>query len=591
MMNLLLKNHWKIITNTIRTQSKKNMFSFIIGVLVIAFFLYLLSKFVWTISSAVSPDMIENMLSFWFLSVTGLIILMGLPYVFKTLYSGSDLEMLFTMPIPTRNIFWVKYIQSYLGIPLYVYIISIVPIVVYGIAVQANLLYFAIAFLALFAITIIGLSIIYLLNLLLIQVVPPGRANEFMTIMSFLSGIIVYLVVMLPNFSNDKPLTEVLISGLPILPKWVPVSWGSSAIAQAMDGSLHAFVPLGMLILLAGIMMIIATMLVEKGFRTGWIRLSEGSSKRRGRGKGKKESHTGKLSHPVIAIGKKEWLSIKRDLREWLTLMPIIFFIVFGFIGFFNSGGSFNEIKGHGDISWPVAQGILLFIYAFTNASIAAYSIGREGPNLWIMQVMPISGKQMAYGKFLISWLIPFLIVSLIEVIATFFLGWTIWQLLSGLVLKGMITMGVSAIGLWIGTLGAKYNPTNPQQRLNFGASIVLLILPIIYLFIVMIPIGYLLVPDAALNELPGDLNHGVPGFGGVLLTVLLTILSFKVSHPVITAILGITVLTLLAIGITYLFLSLSARSMERGLKIDMISESSAKSLRRPRLGKGGSLY
>src|SRR5690606_18725495 len=137
----------------------------------------------------------------------------GLPQVFKGLYSGSDLELLFTMPIPTKNIFWVKFIQSFFGTPIYIYSIFSVPIIVYGVAIKASFLYFIVALIVLLAVAIIGLSLIFLLNLLLIQFLPPGRANEFMTIMSFLSGILVYYLIMFPNMSNDEPLTDVLLSG------------------------------------------------------------------------------------------------------------------------------------------------------------------------------------------------------------------------------------------------------------------------------------------------------------------------------------------------------------------------------------------
>ncbi len=589
MMNILLKNQWKVMLNTIRTLPMNNIIGFGIGILIIAFFLSVFGTFIWSISGSISATTFESLLSFGFLAVIGMIILMGLPQVFKGLYSGSDLDMLFSMPIPTKHIFWTKYIQSYFGTPVFIFLISTVPIVIYGIGIKASIFYYIVALLALFFVTVISLSLIFLLNLLLIQVIPAGRANEFLTVMSFLSGIIVYLLFMLPTITNDDlSYSDLFLSELPVLPYWVPVRWGSSAVGNALDGSLTAFVPLAMLFLLALALMTFATMLVEKGFRTGWIRLNEGSSKKRSKRR-KASQGNPKLHHPIIAISKKEWLTIKRDLREWLSLMPILFFIVFGVVGFMSSGGSLTEIREHGNISWPVAQGILLFIYALTNGSISSSSIGREGPNLWIMRVMPVTGRQVAYGKFLISWLLPFIVVSIIEFIAMFFLGWTIWQFLYGIAVKGVITLGISAIGIWIGTLGAKYNPSNPQQRLNFGASISLLVLSYIYLIIALIPVGYLLIPDVVLNELPQDLNHGITGFSSVFVTFILGLLSLKASYPVVATIGGVIVLTFISIGLAYLFLSISGSRIDQGLKINLVAES--RSLRRPRNRKGRSLY
>src|SRR5699024_5673016 len=201
---------------------------------------------------------------------------LGLPQVFKDLYAATDLQLLFTMPIPTRNIFWMKYIQSYIGIPLLAYVLFVIPLIVYGIVTGESSLYYPVMLVTLLAVTIIGLSIAYLFNLVLIQIVQANRANEFMTVMSFLSGIFVYLLFTLPDIINDKPLQEVLLSGVPLLPKWVPVSWGSAALVEAHQGSIGFLFPFVLFLLLAVCSVILTTALVEKGFRTGWIRLSEG---------------------------------------------------------------------------------------------------------------------------------------------------------------------------------------------------------------------------------------------------------------------------------------------------------------------------
>src|SRR5690625_1310734 len=385
--------------------------------------------------------------------------------------------------------------------------------------------------------------------------------------------------------SRDESMTDRILSGFPALPKWVPVSWGSSAISQAFQGELAAFLPLAMLLLLAIILMILATMLVERGFRTGWIRLSERSSKKRTQRS--RKGTFAKLHHPIIAVGKKEWYTIKRDLREWLTLLPILFFIVFGVIGFMIGGGELNisEMRSYNDISWPIAQIILLFLFSLANGMIASSSIGREGPNLWITQVIPLSGRQISYGKFWISWLLPLIIISVVEVVATFFLGWSIIQLITGIILKAIATTGMTAMVLWFGTIGAKYNPTNPQQRLSFGASFILFILTYIYLIIIAIPTSYVLLPEIALTNIP--LEHEMSGFLGVLATIALFIIKLKVNYSIIAIICGIIVLTGLALGISHLFLSLSSSRIERGLKIDIVSQSSTRALRRPR-GKGG---
>jgi len=587
MMRVLLKNQIKIALNTLRTQKKQNYIGILIAAGIFAVVLYFISKFVWSQSEAISGSILEGMLSFGFLAIIGMIVLMGLPQIFKNLYASTDLETLFTMPIKTRDIFWVKYIQNFFGLPVLIYVVLIIPLTVYGIATEARIIYYPVMLLVMLAVIITGLSIAFLFNLIFIQIVPKSRANEFMTVMSFLSGIFVYLLFMLPNIVNDQPVEELLLAGLPVLPKWVPVSWGSAAIMQAHSGGIDFVLPFILIVLLALVSVMVATALVERGFRSGWIQLSEGSSKKKKKRKTKSDRQI--LRHPVIALGKKEWFSIKRDLREWFVFLPILFFLVFGVIGFFSGGGSINlsEVRTYNNVSWPVAQGVLLFMYAMMNGTVAASSLGREGASLWVLRTLPVSGQQLALGKFWISWLLPFVIVSFFELIAGLVLGWSVWQFLLGFVTKAMMTAGVSALGLWLGTHGAKYNPMNPQARLNVSISLILFVASIVYLLIVAIPFSYMLIPVDAL-DLPANLDHGLTGFVGVLVTFYLKLLLWKQSFPILMGIVGFIVLSLLTLGLTSLFIWLSARKIDKGIKIDIVSESSSKPLfkRKP----GGSL-
>lgn len=587
MIGVLLKNQFKIVLNTMRTQKKQNYIGFLFAGAIFAVVLYFVSKFIWSQSDAISGVILESLLSFGFLVVIGTIVLIVLPQIFKSLYSSTDLETLFTMPIKTRHIFWVKYIQGFFGIPALIYLVLVVPLFVYGVATGASILYYPIMLLVLLAVAVTGLSIAFLFNLIFIQIVPKSRANEFMTVMSFLSGIFVYLLIMMPTLLNDQPIEEVLLEGLPLLPKWVPVSWASKALVYAQNGSFEFILPFILILLLAVVSVLVATSLVERGFRTGWIQLSEGSSKKKKR-KTSKSQHT--LRSPILAIGKKEWLSIKRDLREWLVLMPIAFFFIFGLIGFFSGGGSFNvsTVREYNHISWPVAQGILLFMFTMMNGTISASSIGREGPSLWVLRTLPFSGKQIALGKLWISWLLPFVILSTIEIIAGIVLGWAIWQFALGLLVKAVMTGGISAVGIWLGTLGAKYNPVNPQARLRLSVSLILFVVSFVYLLIVSVPFVYMLLPIDAI-ELPANLDHGQTGFIGLLATASVTILSAKVNHPLIMSGVGFIVLLALTLGITSLFIWLSARKIDKGITIDIVSQTNAKPLFKRK--SGGSLY
>src|SRR5690625_3988369 len=152
------------------------------------------------------------------------------------------------------------------------------------------------------------------------------------------------------------------------------------------------------------VFMIVSAMLVERSFLTGWVQMGEKSSRKRRRKKTTKGGKKSSLKRPVVALTVKEWNLVKRDLREWLTLMPIFFFFVFGLIGFFGSGVDMSEVRNYPKISWMLVQGMFLFVIALTNGTVAAASIGREGQSFWMSKVLPMTGWQLTLGKFWISW-------------------------------------------------------------------------------------------------------------------------------------------------------------------------------------------
>lgn len=551
--------------------------------------LFFLCRGVLAVGDSITEPVLLGILGYGFLVSIVFIILMGVPQVFKSLYAATDLGLLFTLPIPTRYIFWVKYIQSFIGVPFLIFVFLAVPLSVYGGLVNASLIFYPVSLLVLLAIIVIGLSLAYLINLVLIQIIPANKVNELlMPIVSVVAGLFGYFTVMIPNMVSDGSIVDVLLAGLPLFPDWVPVTWASDAIVHAINGRADFLLPLALVLLLAVLMMFLTSNLVEKGFRTGWIRLSEGGGKKKKKTPKAKRGHH-KLHHPVIAVGKKEWFAIKRDMREWFVFLPIAFIIIFPLIGLFSSGAALSDLQGFNDISWPIAQVVFLFIYAIFNGQLAAFSIGREGVSVWILRTLPLAGHEIAVGKLWISWLLPFIILTVLELIIGILLGWTITQFAIGIAVKAAITIGISAIGLWLGTTGSKYNPANPQQRVKFGTAILLMVVSYLYLFVALVPYVLLIIPgDVA--AFATEISNELSGFFGLLAGIFATLLSWKASYPALMISLGIVAMLIVSLGVATLFTSASGRRIDKGLAIEIVSESNAKALFKNKK-PGGSLY
>lgn len=119
MMKKLIKNQQRIFVNTLKSQDLKNYFAYLVIFAVLAVLLFLFSQTIWRIAGSLTEPMLAGIFSYSMLMIIGMVILIGMPQVFKHMYSATDLEFLFTFPIKTRHIFLMKYIQSFIGTPLF----------------------------------------------------------------------------------------------------------------------------------------------------------------------------------------------------------------------------------------------------------------------------------------------------------------------------------------------------------------------------------------------------------------------------------------------------------------------------------------
>lgn len=563
MTKKLLLLFWQMGKTQIRTAPDSTKVAIILSSVVGFFVTVLLCTGIAAVAYATPKESLSPIFAYVFSGLLAFNILFGVPQVFKNLYGTNDLAFLFTLPINTRSIYWVKFIQSFIGVPGILWIFSIILLTVFGIAGQAGGVFFPVAYIVSLLITLIGMSIAYLMNLILIQIIPVHRAKELMTVMSALAGIIVYVLFQLPNLLVRNHVDENIINEMPQMPKWIPLEWGGRSLSESFIGTYGFIIPMFILLIFTVFILFLSSSLVEKGFRTGWIKMNEGSRPKKKR-KGTKV--TSKLHHPIIAIGLKEGKSIQRDMREWVTFLPFIFFMFFPVITLFNEEGSLEFIINHPDVSWSIAQATFLFMFTFLTAGFSSASIAREAYSIHLLRVLPLTGWKIALGKFWMNWLIPVLILAVLEIAGGIFLKWGLLDIVFGIIVLAILSIGITGIGLWLGSIGAKYNPNNPQNRLETGVSFLLMFLSFVYLFIAALPSALILIPtDALLIFQQGDRPTGIVG-------LFVSLLEWKAEHKTILTITSGLLTLLISIGVAFFTLYLSARKIDKGLTITFVS-------------------
>ncbi|WLD93420.1 hypothetical protein [Alkalihalobacillus sp. AL-G] len=565
----LFKVNYQTAKNTFKSHGGKAylgvVFSLIFGVILVGF----LSSVIEFMSEHVQQDFFSTLLTYGFSAITGFILLFGIPQVFRNLYSSNDLALLFTLPITTRQIFWSKYVQSFFGVAGLIWLVTFIPLILLGVYAGASWMYYPVLLMITFGLALSGVALAYLVNLGLIQIIPAKRANEIMTVVSALSGMLIYILFQLPNLMRNESAQPTNYAQLPEFPAWLPMSWGADGLQDAILGEGSSFISAALLLLIGIILSVVSSLLVERGFRRGWINLSEGSSKK----KKNNGVRSKKLMAPALYVGVKEWRTIQRDVREWMAFTPLLFFMVFPIFGVIRGGDDIARMLDNEILSWCIAQAMLLFFFTILAGPLTAASVSREGNSLWLLSVLPLSGMQIALGKLWISWLLPMVVLCAFEIGLGIFFGWPIWMYLIGIVVSGVVLIGISGIGLYVGTIGAKYNPDNPQNRVQFAPGLALMIISYVYLLITVIPAGLLLLPTKYVSFFEQSASE-MSGFFHFIFSKAAWILQLKAEHGVWIVLLGVAALLIFSLGTGVLTLIWSARKFSNGVKIQMVRQS-----------------
>ncbi|OLS35363.1 hypothetical protein BTR22_15965 [Alkalihalophilus pseudofirmus] len=561
----LIRWFWKMNLNSFKQSSDKAKTTLIISGVAIGFAVLFFSGIVFSVASTLPGELLSDVLSLSFLSLFAFLILFAVPQVFTKLYGDDDLTLLFTLPLKSTHIYWAKFTQVFLGIPGLILAASLVLLTMFGLGAGANIFYYPLAYFTAILVVLMGLGIAYLLNLLLIQMIPAHRAKELMTVITAFAGVLGYVAFQIPTMMSREGGGESSML-IPELPQWLPLYWAGESVSHLLLGDVTGETVLfsGLLAGLTFAVLYLSSMLVDKSFRTGWIQMNESRSNRK---KKKASSAVFKVGTPIIEVGLKEWRTIKRDMREWTMLIPMTFFMFFPIFSIMIRDGNMEFLQTVPALSWISLQAIGLGLFSFMTSTFTSGSVAREGSSIDLLRVLPLKGIEVAVGKLWIHWLILIGFIGILQIICAFIFGWSPFHTVAGWLLIGLTGLGSSAIGLYFGAIGAKFNHKNPQNRLETGTSFILLFVAMGYVLIQVIPFGLTLLPASELVFLLGDESSGF------FMMIVQWIIGLKSSMPIIVTLIGLALNLFITAVTVWGALTFTAKEIDRGITINFVKE------------------
>jgi ABC-2 type transport system permease protein len=418
----------------------------------------------------------------------------------QALYLSGDMDFLLASPVPIRAVFVTKLLQAVLPNFGLIALFGLPLLFGLGASEQYNFLYYPLVLLMMVALTLAAAGLSALLVMLVARIFPPRRVAE---VLGFLTAIISILCGQSGNFYNamgrDVNVSNSQISGLfsmlvRLNTPWNPLNWPGRGLVdlgsgQWLPGLLMTTAALG----LSAIAFMLALSTAERWYYTGWAGMQVVAHKKKTARPAQRQtvqttsaSRNGSavasriqqiLPAPVRAIIQKDFLLLRRDMRNLSQLVtPLIFGVLYTIMFLRPGHPMFPDVpdmpKTLVAISDLISKfgniGMALFVGWILLSRLSGMAFSSEGKNYWVLKASPVRSEHLLTAKFLIAYLPTFALGLVFMVAVSILQKISPGIFLYGLLATAMCLAGMNGILLAFSVLGANFDWTDPR-RMNAG--------------------------------------------------------------------------------------------------------------------------
>lgn len=470
----------------------------------------------------------------------------------QALYLSGDMDFLLASPVPIRAVFVTKLMQAVLPNLGLISLFGLPILVGLGISGGYNFLYYPLLVLMLIALALVAAGFSSLLVMLVVRVFPARRAAE---IIAFFGATFAIVCSQLGNFTNaladKKNFSGEQFSGVASMlvradTLWLPLNWAGRGLVDIgegrwLSGTILVLSTLGLCAL--GFWFTLTT--AERWYYTGWAGMQVVAHKKKPVRTAPPRADVGAglpswadrlLKAPVRAVIGKDFLVLRRDLRNLSQLVsPLILGVLYTLM-IFRSGGepppgqgqapawfmeSFRVVLSYGNV------GMALFVGWMLLSRLAGMGFSQEGKNYWLLKVSPLRPGDLLSAKFLVSYLPTLALGGAFLIVISLVQGISVPGFLYSLLAVVLSLAGMNGIMTAFGAAGANFTWDDPR-RMNAGSIgcvgqiVTMLALPLTFgLFVA--PLGL-----AAAFQLPLVFGYLAGAVLGLVICLVCAILPLK---------------------------------------------------------------
>ncbi|MGE5174307.1 MAG: putative ABC transporter permease subunit [Betaproteobacteria bacterium] len=439
-----------------------------------------------------------RLLSMILLTFFSILIFSNIVTSLSTYYLSGELEILLSSPVRIESIFRTKFTETLIDSSWMTLIYGLPVFIAYGTAFKASPGYYLGLVLTIIPFVLIPAAIGIIITMLLVNAFPARRAKDIIVLLGLLFFVVIYILfrMLQPEKLVDPDTFPSLVQYLtamraPMSPL-LPSSWATEILSPLLRKT-HGESVFFLLLLwstgLAGI--VIGEWVCLKIYYAGWSRSQEGKKAPISR------SQAADLFFSFITMpfrGKMRAVVLKdlklffRDTSQWSQLFLIVALMIVYIYSF-----RLLPIERAAMPSFFL-QNLISFLnlgmVGFVTSAVAVRfvfpAVSLEGASFWIIRSSPLSIKSFLLAKFWSS-LLPLLVLSeMLIIVSNILLKVTSFMMILGVITVFMMTFGIAALGVGLGSIFPKFKHENVAQIPTGFGGIVYMLLTMLFIGVVI---------------------------------------------------------------------------------------------------------
>ncbi len=459
-----------------------------------------------------------------------MVLLTSFGVLLQALYLAGDMDFLLSTPLPIRAVFIAKLLQAIL--PNFALVCLFALPVLYGLGFSAGyrLAYYPLVLFELVALALAAAGISALLVMSIVRIFPARRVAEVLGFIGAITSFICSQSGQIAQWNRFSPgqASQALDLVQRFDAAWSPLAWAGRGLVALGEGRWASGAGLAALTLaIAGSIFAASLVTAERLYYTGWASLQNKGRKTRTPRPRKASAPSAAapsfwaaqiemvLPSPLRAVLWKDWLVLRRDLRNMSQLVtPLIFGIIYAVMLLRDGGPSAAPDVPYWaqdivrNFATYTSIALSLFVGWMLLGRLAGMGFSQEGRSYWLLKTAPLNAWLLIAAKFLAAYL-PALALSWLFLLAVTLIqhpGLSVFAY--ALAVVALCLAGNTGLNLSFGITGANLDWEDPRQMQRassscLGALASMVYLPVNLLLFFGLPVGLSVFSSLAAVQLP----------------------------------------------------------------------------------------